>query len=112
MKIKGKKVINNDEAAEFANSIRGQYIISQSLVIGLKELKRLEERDEPYPKYGTHAEPSNRKDMEFLLEAFPLYRIHEKAVWANDKFDMIRNEPTGMEEWVQCLIIKYIMKEL
>jgi len=27
------------------------------------------------------AEPSNRADMEFLLKAFPLYKIHEEAIW-------------------------------
>lgn len=82
MKVKGKRIINDDDAAEFANTIRGQYIISQSLVIASKELKRLEDRDEPYPKYGTHAEPSNRKDMETLLKAFPLYTIHDYK-WNN-----------------------------
>ena len=82
MKVKGKRIINDDDAAEFANTVRGQYIISQSLVIASKELKKLEDRDEPYPKYGTHAEPSNRKDMEILLKAFPLYTIHDYE-WNN-----------------------------
>ena len=80
MKVKGKKIINSDGAAEFANTVRGQYIISQALVFAIKKLKRYEDKDSPL--YSTRrAEPSNRDDMEFLLEAFPLYRIHEEAVW-------------------------------
>ena len=76
MKVKGKKIINNEEAAEFANSVRGQYIISQALVIASGVLERYEVEDDI-----TRAEPSNRKDMEYLLRAFPLYRIHEQAIW-------------------------------
>ena len=84
MKVKGKRVINTDEAAEFANSIRGQYILSQALVIGVKQLKKYE--DEESPLYSTiNAEPSNRADMEYLLEAFPLYRIHEESAWEEPK---------------------------
>ena len=81
MRVKGKRIIRDDVANEFAITLRGQYIISQALVIASKSLKSLEERDEPYPKYCQHAEPSNRKDMEYLLRAFPLYRIHEQAIW-------------------------------
>ena len=33
----------------------------------------------------TQAEPSNRADMEYLLEAFPLYRIHEESAWEEPK---------------------------
>ena len=60
---------NNDaaRARKFRNSIRGKYILSQSLSIAIKYLKTLEERDDPYPKYGTHAQPSNREDMEYLF---------------------------------------------
>jgi hypothetical protein len=85
MKVKGKRIINADDAAEFANSVRGQYIISQALVMSSKVLKGLEDRDDIYPVNGDHAEPSNRADMEFLLEAFPLYRIHEESVWEETK---------------------------
>ena len=85
MKVKGKRIINADDAAEFANSVRGQYIISQALVMSSKVLKGLEDRDDIYPVNGDHAEPSNRADMEFLLEAFPLYRIHEESVWEEPK---------------------------
>ena len=106
MKVKGKKIINSDGAAEFANTVRGQYIISQALVIGIERLNKYEDKDSPLYSIR-RSEPSNRTDMEYLLEAFPLYRIHEKAVWENDN-----HKPTKIEEWVQCLIIKYIMKGL
>ena len=83
MRVKGKKIINNEEAWEFANSIRGQYIISQALVIASDVLEKYEVDDDI-----TRAEPSNRKDMEYLLRAFPLYRIHEQAIWEdNDEED-------------------------
>ena len=84
MKVRGKRVINTDEAAEFANSIRGQYIISQALVIGVERLKKYEDKDSPLYSMR-QSEPSNRADMEFLLEAFPLYRIHEEVAWEDNK---------------------------
>ena len=84
MKVKGKRIINSDGAAEFANTIRGQYIISQSLVYGIEKLKRYEDKDSPMHSMR-QAEPSNRADMEFLLEAFPLYRIHEEVAWEDNK---------------------------
>ena len=83
MKVKGKKIINSDGAAEFANSVRGQYIISQSLVLGIERLKKYEDKDSALYSIR-QSEPSNRADMEFLLEAFPLYRIHEEAVWGEE----------------------------
>ena len=83
MKVRGKRVINTDEAADFANSIRGQYILSQALVIGAKQLKKYEDEDSPLYSMR-QAEPSNRADMEYLLEAFPLYRIHEEAAWEDN----------------------------
>jgi hypothetical protein len=88
MKVKGKRIIKTDEASDFANTIRGQYIISQALVIGIEKLKRYEDKDSPMHSIR-QAEPSNRADMEYLLEAFPLYRIHEEAAWEkpNDKLD-------------------------
>ena len=84
MKVKGKRIINSDGAAEFANTIRGQYIISQSLVLGIKRLKKYEDKDSPLHSIR-QAEPSNRADMEYLLEAFPLYRIHEEVAWEDTK---------------------------
>jgi len=91
MKVKGKRIINDEGAAEFANTVRGQYIISQALVIASKTLLKLEKRAEPYPEHGIHAEPSNRADMEFLLDAFPLYRIHEYDWEGKEAVDNIDN---------------------
>ena len=64
---------------EFAGSIRGQYIISQALYIAANHLKKLESRNNPYPKNGEHAEPSNRSDMEYLLDIFPMYNTIREA---------------------------------
>ncbi len=83
MKVKGKKIIDSEKAAEFANTIRGQYIISQALSIASEHLSKLEDRDEPYPKKGEHAQPSNNADMKYLLKAYPLYKIHEYK-WEED----------------------------
>ena len=53
---------------------RAQLIISQALSIAVKHLRALEERDEIYPVDGEHAQPSNRADMEYLLEnSYSLY---------------------------------------
>ena len=76
MRVKGKRIINSEEALEFANSIRGQYIISQALTIANGVLETYEVDEDVI-----RAEPSNRADMELLLEAFPLYKIHEEAIW-------------------------------
>ena len=90
MKVKGKKVINSEDALEFANSIRGQYIISQALVLASSVLETYEVKNDV-----TRAEPSNRADMVYLLEAFPLYKIHEQAIWkenVNEKSNSQRTE--------------------
>ena len=76
MKVKGKRIISSEDALEFANTIRGQYIISQSLVLASSVLETYEVKNDI-----TRAEPSNRADMETLIEAFPLYKIHEQAIW-------------------------------
>ena len=49
--------------------------------IAVKQLKKYEDKDSPLHSIR-NAEPSNRADMECLLEAFPLYRVHEEAAWA------------------------------
>ena len=55
-------------------AMREQLLITQALTIAIKHLKALEERDEIYPVDGEHAEPSNRADMEYLLEnSYSLY---------------------------------------
>ena len=79
MRVKGKRIINSEDALEFANSIRGQYIISQALTIANGVLETYEVDEDVI-----RAEPSNRADMEFLLKAFPLYKIHEVAIWKED----------------------------
>ena len=67
-------------ARKFRNSIRGKYVVSQALSIAIKYLKGLEERHDPYPKYGTHAEPSNREDMEYIFnELYPTYGKNPKT---------------------------------
>ena len=76
MKIKGKRLIKSEEAAEFSNSVRGQYIISQALTMAIRTLKKYEDKNDTI-----NSEPSNRNDMEFLLNAFPLYKIHEETTW-------------------------------
>ena len=43
--------------------------------------------DKHVTKWNTlsaRCEPSNRSDMDFLLSAFPLYKIHEHDVWGFD----------------------------
>jgi hypothetical protein len=79
MKVKGKRIINSEDALEFANSIRGQYIISQALTIANGVLETYEVDEDVI-----RAEPSNRADMEFLLKAFPLYKIHEVEIWKEE----------------------------
>ena len=55
-------------------AMREQLLITQALTIAIKHLKALEERDEIYPVDGEHAQPSNRADMEYLLEhSYSLY---------------------------------------
>ena len=86
MRVKGKRVINSDEAAEFANTLRGQFIISQALCLGITQLKKYE--DKTSILYSLQqAEPSNRMDMESLLDAFPLYRVMEEELWKEMKDD-------------------------
>ena len=76
MKVKGKRIISSEEALEFANSIRGQYIISHALVMASSELEKYEIDED---KMRSHK--SDRLDMEFLLKAFPLFKIHEESIW-------------------------------
>lgn len=80
MRVKGKRVINNEDAAEFANTLRGQFIISQALCLAIKQLEKYE--DKKSILYSIEqAEPSNRQDMMVLLDAFPLYRVMEQELW-------------------------------
>ena len=79
LKIKGKRLIKSYGAADFANSVRGQYIISQALVMSVKTLKKYEDDED-----AINSEPSNRKDMEYLLKAFPLYQLDEYDIWKGE----------------------------
>ena len=82
MQVKGKRIINKVEAADFANTIRGQYIISQALVMAHKTLKKYETDNDNF--LNGKAEPRNRQDMELLIEAFPLYKIHDNSIWKKE----------------------------
>ena len=60
-----------NECAEFANSLRGQYIISQALAIAIKQLKSVPEK---------RREASNIADLEYLLDGvFPLFKVQAEA---------------------------------
>lgn len=63
------------EAAKFANTVRGQYIIGQALFLAIQSI-------EARPKI--EQEPSNVADMRFLMEnLFPTYSDIQKAFQAN-----------------------------
>lgn len=58
-------------AQTIANSLRGQYLISQALCLAVKVLRKR-------PKHLQ--EPSNMADMEMLIEhVFPIYKVVEQA---------------------------------
>ena len=104
MKVKCKNIYNSEQALEFSKTVRGQYIISQALTIARNVLMGYENdfeiwdnefdeipsdkrNDKHVTKWNTlsaRCEPSNRSDMDFLLSAFPLYKIHEHDVWGFD----------------------------
>ena len=105
MSNKGKQInvaqIERDQemknARAFRNSIRGKFIISQALTIGIKHLKKLEKRKDMYPKYGEHAQPSNRADMEYLKrQLYPIYDVVPRSMKALHESDVaIRRESDG-----------------
>ena len=80
MRVKGKRVINNEDAAEFANTLRGQFIISQALCLAIKQLEKYEDKKSILYSID-QAEPSNIQDMMVLLDSFPLYRVMEQELW-------------------------------
>jgi hypothetical protein len=85
-------------ARAFRNSIRGQFILSQALTIAIKHLKGLEDRKDMFPKYGEHAQPSNRADMEYIKrELYPIYDVVPKSHAALQKFH--EGEPTTADEY-------------
>ena len=74
-------------------SVRDHLIISQALYYGIQHLKALEDRPDPYPHPGEHAEPSNRADMEALYsDTFPMFIPHHKIREAHDAFLREDNE--------------------
>ena len=106
MSNKGKQInvaqIERDEemknARAFRNSIRGKFIISQALTIAIKHLKKLEKRKDMYPKYGEHAQPSNRADMEYLKrQLYPIYDVVPRSREALHEWGIV-NERKSDEE--------------
>ena len=86
------------QARAFRNSIRGKFILSQALTIAIKHLKELEDRKDMFPKYGEHAQPSNRADMEYLKrELYPIYDVVPKSHAALQQFHEV--EPTTADEF-------------
>ena len=60
-----------DQAAAFFQSMRGQFIIGQALVLAIKEINSRPE---------VEREPSNVADMAFLVDnLFPMYRAVSTA---------------------------------
>jgi len=92
-------------ARAFRNSIRGKFIISQALTIAIKHLKKLEKRKDMYPKYGEHAQPSNRADMEYLKrQLYPIYDVVPRSREALHEWGIVNEresdgEPTTADEF-------------
>ena len=113
MSNKGKQInvaqIERDQemknARAFRNSIRGKFIISQALTIGIKHLKKLEKRKDMYPKYGEHAQPSNRADMEYLKrQLYPIYDVVPRSREALHEWGIVKErksdeEPTTADKY-------------
>jgi hypothetical protein len=72
---------NEDEVRELAISLfqswRGQYVVSQALVLAIKAINARPPEEQ---------EPSNVADMECLLELFPIYRDLDVAAGALKAF--------------------------
>ena len=92
------------QARAFRNSMRGKFILSQALTIGIKHLKKLEKRKDMFPKYGEHAQPSNRSDMEYLKkQLYPIYDVVPRSreslyEWGIVKERKSDGEPTTADE--------------
>lgn len=62
------------EAVQFLNSMRGQYIMAQALAVAVKELSKV-----PSP----HTEISNIEDMKYLrrtLYTFPVMELKGRVI--------------------------------
>ena len=66
----GRKTTMNNNAAQFATSMRGGYIIAQALHYGIEALKQV-----PMP----YREVSNIQDMEYLIETIYQFPISPEA---------------------------------
>ena len=92
------------KAKRYSNSMRGKFLISQALTIAIKHLKKLENRKDMFPKYGEHAEPANRENMEYLKkELYPLYDVIPRSrkvlrEWGIVKDTMEEDEKLVFEE--------------
>ena len=93
------------QARAFRNSMRGKFVISQALTIGIKHLKKLEKRKDMYPKYGEHAQPAIRENMEYLKkQLYPLYDVVPRSreslyEWGIVKERKSDGEPTTADEY-------------
>ena len=58
-------------------TLRDQFIISEALHYGVLHLCALEERDDPFPPDGEHAQPSDRHDMQEMRKRFDLWQEHD-----------------------------------
>lgn len=79
-------------AGRLLNSERGHYIISQALVVAIKQLKKV-----PIP----HREISNIQDMEMLLELFPIYAAVEN-VKTQQFADFKKEKEVGKKRCPHC----------
>jgi hypothetical protein len=72
--------LTREDAAEFANSHRGHYILSQAPTVAIETLEKVE---------PPMRESSNIEDMRFIRDKlFPMYaEIHKAATWAAEKID-------------------------
>ena len=68
--------VTMESAAEFANSTRGRYIISQALTKAIEVMEKV-----PSP----HTEHSNIADMKALQVVFPLFQDIQDATDKNQR---------------------------
>ena len=93
MKIKGKRVIITDEASEFANTMRGQYIISQALVLAHKVLEGYErELDRRIDEGKEMKDETDPDSYENKSEKFGKYED-------NLETDQVTTDETEFREW-------------
>lgn len=75
---------DRDKAVALAQSMRGQFIISQALCLAIRAINSRPEELQ---------EPSNVADMEFLVQQlFPIYRVVELS---EDQYAQLKPEDIG-----------------